>query len=118
MNILQAVLALSALSLLAACTAQKLLPGAWEYRQPGGSSSNIEIKQLRDREYYIYAKGHPIAGVYKQEENLLIMISPESPRLQGYVWNLMRDGSLTLVEEAAVPLSGQRLISSTLVKVQ
>lgn len=92
-----------------------LEPGVWQLQTADGNIVNVMVSELRIGEYYFDAGTHPISGVYSFQVEQVVMLKPDNPRMKEYVWHLQSDGSLTLVEEAPIELSGERLISSTLI---
>jgi len=109
-------LALLAAALLVACATTAVPPGAWQLTAPDGTVVPVNVSLLTDNQYYLSAPRHPISGVYKLDKTELRIVKPDNVRMGGYVWRLNPNGSFVLVEETPVQLSGQRLISSTLVK--
>lgn len=106
-----------AVAIVSACaTTRPIEPGNWTMRSPDGTSELVEIRLLRDGEYYLNAPGNPISGVYRLTQADLKITKPDNPRMSGLVWQLNPDKSLTLVQEASVQVSGRRLVSATLVK--
>ena len=92
-----------------------LEPGVWQLQTADGKIVDVTVSELRFPEYYFDAGTHPISGVYSYQVEQVVMLKPDNPRMKQYVWHMQSDGSLVLVEEAPVELSGERLISSTLI---
>jgi len=90
-------------------------PGTWELTTADGQTTDVELSELRTGQYYIDSGTNPISGVYALESEELTMRKPDNPRMKGYVWLVRPDMSMVLVNEAPVELSGQRLVSATLV---
>lgn len=106
-----------AVALVSACaTTRPIEPGNWTMRSPDGTNELVEIRLLREGEYYLNAPGNPISGVYRLTQTDLRIVQPDNPRMRGLVWQLNPDKTLTLVEETSVQVSGRRLVSATLVK--
>jgi hypothetical protein len=109
-------LLVSATLIVACATTRPIEPGTWVMQSPDGTSELVEIRLLRDSEYYLNAPGNPISGVYKLAQTDLKVVQPDNPRMSGLVWQLNPDKTLTLVQEAPVQISSRRLVSATLVK--
>lgn len=106
-----------AVALVSACaTTRPIEPGNWTMQSPDGTNELVEIRLLREDEYYLNAPGNPISGVYKLTQTDLKIVRPDNPRMSGLVWQLNPDRTLTLVQETSVQISGRRLVSATLVK--
>jgi hypothetical protein len=110
------LLALLTAALLAACATTAVPTGAWQLTAPDGSVVPVNVSLLSDRQYYLSAPRHPISGAYKLDKTELRIVKPDNVRMGGYVWHLNPGGSFVLIEETPVQISGQRLISSTLIK--
>ena len=90
-------------------------PGIWELTTADGRTTDVNLSELRAGEYYLDAGLDPLSGVYSLESDEFAMRKPDNPRMKGYVWLVRPDMSMVLVDEAPVELSGQRMVSSTLV---
>jgi hypothetical protein len=104
--------------MLGACSSVQptgIRPGTWELMTADGQTTDVELSELRAGQYYLDSGTNPISGVYALESEELKMRQPDNPRMKGYVWLVRPDMSMVLVDEAPVELSGQRLVSSTLV---
>lgn len=99
---------------LLACASTGISPGVWELRPTDSQAFEVELRQLGPGEFYLQAGGQPMSGVYRQDKKVLRMTKPDIPRFSGYAWNILEDGSLVLATEADVPLTGRRLVSSTM----
>lgn len=105
-----------ALSSLIGCATVPSLAGKYSLRAPDGATSLVEVSALRDQEYYLRAPGQPVSGVYHFAGNELRITKPDNPRMTGFAWKKNPDGTLVLVEEPPVPVSGTRLMSATLTR--
>jgi hypothetical protein len=99
---------------LTGCATPLPLAGTYSLRAPDGSTSTVEISALREQQYNLRAPGLTVGGVYHFVDGELRIIKPDNPRMSGYVWKRNQDGSLVLVAEPSVPVSGARLTSATL----
>jgi hypothetical protein len=111
-RIFSVLLALS----LGGCASVDIPPGAWTLRAPDGTTSAVEVSNLRAGEYYLRAPARTFSGSYIYKDHELSILKPDNPRMNGYVWKLERKGQLVLVEEPPVPVSGVRLTSGSLRK--
>lgn len=105
-----------ALSFLASCASVPSLAGKYSLRAPDGATSWVEVSALRDQEYYLRAPGQAISGVYRFAGDELRITRPDNPRMVGFAWKKTADGTLVLVAEPPVPVSGTRLMSATLTR--
>lgn len=118
MNLLRvsAICLLGLVSLSGCATAPVSLAGIYSLRAPDGATSTVEVSALRDQEYYLRAPGQPVSGVYQFASGELRITKPDNPRMSGFTWKKNADGSLVLVAEPPVPVSGTRLMSATLTR--
>jgi hypothetical protein len=118
MNLLRvsAVCLLGLVFLSGCATAPVSLAGNYSLRAPDGATSTVEVRALRDQEYYLRAPGQPVSGVYQFASGELRITKPDNPRMSGFTWKKNADGSLVLVAEPPVPVSGTRLMSATLTR--
>lgn len=98
------------------CATVDIPAGAYTLETPDGTTSAVEVSNLRKGEFYLRAPGRTISGSYVYKKPELTVLKPDNPRMNGYVWKLERKGQLVLVEEPPVPVSGVRLTSATLRK--
>lgn len=103
---------------IAACASvpepKGLREGTWTLYTEGGEQVPVEVTELRDWEYRLNARAHPISGVYVLEGDQVIMTRPDNPRMKAFVWRYRSNTSLLLIDEPSVELSGMRLTASEL----
>ena len=115
-RILALLLSAAIIAACATAAARPIEPGAWLMQSPDGTVEKIEVRLVRDGEYYLNAPGNPVGGLYRLRGDELAVTQPDNPRMQDLVWKLNADRSLTLVQEAPVQVSSRRLVSATLIK--
>jgi len=102
-----------------ACSSQPvtgLAEGAWQMTTADDEVVDVTVTWLQSGEYYLDASTNPISGVYFVDENSVVMVKPDNPRMKDFVWRRDAARWLTLIGEPSVELSGQRLLSSQMVK--
>lgn len=105
-----------------ACSSQPtvidLLEGTWQMTTPDDEVVGVTVSWLQSGEYYLDAGTNPISGVYLVDGNAVVMVKPDNPRMKEFVWRRDSAHWLTLIEEPPIELSGQRLVSSDMVKTR
>ena len=78
---------------------------------------DVRVAELNVGEYYLDAGTNPISGVYRLGDDRVVMQKPDNPRMNDFVWRRDSAERLTMIAEPSVELSGQRLLTSTMVKL-
>lgn len=102
-------------ALLSGCASQPTLVGTWNLHLPRHQTRVVAIENFGHGRYYLH--GHTLMdGLYRKEGKQLICVTPNDPRLSGFVWRIEGRNKLILVAQPRLWVSQERYLGDALTR--
>lgn len=104
------------ISLATGCAIKSNLSGAWSLITDG-TYNQVIIEQLDDHTFYLKSQMlEEVSGKYILEKNFLKLVTPEHPRINELVFEIIEDGSWVIIVAPPSSRMPVRLIGAKLVR--
>ncbi len=104
-------------ALLASCASHDLA-GRWQAQWPDGHSTELSIQQFGDKEWYLKGTPAELNGVYQLQDDQLACTKADMPRDAGFVWRVIDNQHLILIDEPSFDRLGDRWLGINLHKMK
>lgn len=100
---------------LSGCASQPTLVGTWDLHLSHHQIKTVAIKNFGHGRYYLH--GHTLMdGLYRKKGKRLVCVTPNDPRLPGFVWRIDNRNKLTLVAQPRLWVAQERYLGDALTR--
>lgn len=92
------------------------LAGTWTMSLPAGFEHQVTLTDLGDGQYRLRPRSLNSSGVYRLDENKLVIETPGDERLTGFEWRIASPNKLVLVGQPDTSRTGSSYLGATLVR--
>lgn len=92
------------------------LSGSWLLELPAGFQYGVVLEADGSDRYMLKEAPVNFRGIYELREDRLVVVEPENPRIKVFEWSLLDDGTLKLVREPPVSVTGAQYTGATLTR--